>query len=96
MPSWTLRELLRARTNFEWVIISTGMFTSFLFEPVFEVMWTLTDTVNMGDLDTSVTLHDAEDIGAPDGGNRLLRASLAQRNLSVGRHCYAYRRVAGL
>lgn len=33
-----VREALRAQDKTEWVIISTGMFTSFLFEPVFEVV----------------------------------------------------------
>ena len=30
--------LLRAQRATEWVIVSTGMFTSFLFEPDFDVV----------------------------------------------------------
>ncbi|MDD1001669.1 aromatic alcohol reductase [Pseudomonas sp. TNT2022 ID642] len=59
-----VRELLRAQDQTEWVIISTGMFTSFLFEPVFEVVDFESDTVNaLGSLETSVTLTTPEDIG---------------------------------
>lgn len=59
-----VRELLRAQNNTEWVIISTGMFTSFLFEPVFEVVDFEHDTVNaLGSPETSVTLTTPDDIG---------------------------------
>ena len=60
-----VRELLRAQDQTEWVIISTGMFTSFLFEPEFEVVDFDNNTVNaLGSLDNSVTLTTPEDIGA--------------------------------
>lgn len=59
-----VRELLGAQDQTEWVIISTGMFTSFLFEPVFEVVDFDNNTVNaLGSLDNSVTLTTPEDIG---------------------------------
>lgn len=59
-----VRHLLRSQTNTEWVIISTGMFTSFLFEPAFGVF----DLVHgkayaLGSWDNAVTLTAAEDIG---------------------------------
>ena len=60
-----VRELLRAQDKTKWVIISTGMFTSFLFEPVFEVVDFENDTVNaLGSLENSVTLTTPDDIGA--------------------------------
>ncbi|MEX1830002.1 aromatic alcohol reductase [Luteibacter sp. CQ10] len=59
-----VRELLRSQDKTEWVIISTGMFTPFLFEPVFEVVDFEHDTVNaLGSLETSVTLTTPDDIG---------------------------------
>ncbi len=59
-----VRELLRAQDNTEWVIISTGMFTSFLFEPVFEVVDFDNNAVNaLGSLENSVTLTTPDDIG---------------------------------
>ena len=60
-----VREALRAQDKTEWVIISTGMFTSFLFEPVFEVVDFDNDTINaLGSLENSVTLTTPDDIGA--------------------------------
>ncbi len=59
-----VRELLRGQDKTEWVIISTGMFTSFLFEPILEVVDFDNDTVNaFGNPKTSVTLTTPEDIG---------------------------------
>lgn len=59
-----VREALRAQDKTEWVIISTGLFTSFLFEPAFEVVDFENDTVNaLGSLETSVTLTTPDDIG---------------------------------
>lgn len=60
-----VREALRAQDKTEWVIISTGMFTSFMFEPVFEVVDFDNDTLNaLGSLDNRVTLTTPDDIGA--------------------------------
>ena len=59
-----VREALRAQDKTEWVIISTGLFTSFLFEPSFDVVDFENDTVNaLGSLETSVTLTTPDDIG---------------------------------
>ncbi|MBF8776933.1 aromatic alcohol reductase [Pseudomonas fulva] len=64
-----VREALRAQDKTEWVIISTGMFTSFLFEPIFEVVDFDNDTVNaLGSLENSVTLTTPDDIGALTAG----------------------------
>jgi hypothetical protein len=49
----------------EWVIVSTGMFTSFLFEPSFGVVDLAQNTVHaLGSWATSVTVTTPEDIGA--------------------------------
>ena len=59
-----VRELLRAQRATEWIIISTGMFTSFLFEPAFGVVDLANNTVNaLGSWDTQVTVTTPEDIG---------------------------------
>ena len=59
-----VRDLLRGQTRTEWVIVSTGMFTSFLFEPTFGVVDLAHDTVHaLGDWDTRVTVTTPEDIG---------------------------------
>ena len=60
-----VRELLRAQSKTEWVIISTGMFMSYLFEPEFGVVDLANSAVHaLGSLDTAVTLTTPDDIGA--------------------------------
>ena len=59
-----VRELLRSQHQTEWVIISTGMFMSYLFEPEFGVVDLQNDAVHaLGSLDTAVTLTTPDDIG---------------------------------
>lgn len=59
-----VRELLRSQTKTKWVIVSTGMFTSYLFEPFFGILDIKDKSVNaIGGWDTSVTLTTPEDIG---------------------------------
>lgn len=59
-----VRELLRAQDKTEWVIISTGMFMSYLFEPEFGVVDFDDSAVHaLGSLDTAVTLTTPDDIG---------------------------------
>lgn len=67
-PVWDeqydVRTLLREQHNTEWIIISTGMFTSFLFEPAFDVVNLSARTINaLGGWDTQVTVTSPEDIG---------------------------------
>jgi hypothetical protein len=60
-----VRDLLRSQRRMEWVIVSTGMFTSFLFEPSFGVVDLAQNTVRaLGSWDTAVTVTTPEDIGA--------------------------------
>jgi hypothetical protein len=59
-----VRELLRSQSKTEWVIISTGMFMSYLFEPEFGVVDLEDSAVHaLGSLDTAVTLTTPDDIG---------------------------------
>jgi uncharacterized protein YbjT (DUF2867 family) len=60
-----VRDLLRSQDRTEWIIVSTGMFTSFLFEPSFGVVNLAQNTVHaLGSWDTAVTVTTPEDIGA--------------------------------
>lgn len=55
-----VRDLLRAQHQTEWVIISTGMFTSFLFEPALGVVDLESHVVHaLGSLDTAITVTTA-------------------------------------
>lgn len=61
---YEVRELLRGQTDTEWVIVSTGMFTSFLFEPAFDVVDLERQTIHgLGSWDTKVTVTTPEDVG---------------------------------
>jgi len=59
-----VRDLLRNQERVQWLIISTGMFTSFLFDPGFGVVDLNNNTVHaLGSWDTAVTVTTPEDIG---------------------------------
>ena len=59
-----VRELLRSQSATKWVIISTGLFTSYLFQPFFGVVDFDKKVVNaLGSLDTAVTVTTPDDIG---------------------------------
>lgn len=67
-PVWDeqydVRTLLREQNTTEWVIVSTGMFTSFLFEPAFDVVNLSEKTINaLGGWETQVTVTSPADIG---------------------------------
>ena len=59
-----VRDLLRQQEVMKWVIISTGMFTSFLFEPSFGVVSEDRNTVRaLGAWENRVTVTTPKDIG---------------------------------
>ncbi|NGY37183.1 aromatic alcohol reductase [Flavobacterium sp. XN-5] len=59
-----VREILQAQTATKWVVISTGLFTSYLFQPFFGVVDFDKKVVNaLGSLDTAVTVTTPDDIG---------------------------------
>jgi hypothetical protein len=61
---YDVRQLLRAQTQTEWVIVSTGMFTSFLFQPAFGLVDIDAGVVRgLGSWTTRVTVTTPEDIG---------------------------------
>lgn len=59
-----VRALLRSQSKMDWVILSTGMFISFLFEPAFDIVNAGRDTVTaIGSWENSITVTSPEDIG---------------------------------
>ncbi|KAL3491660.1 hypothetical protein BJX62DRAFT_204403 [Aspergillus germanicus] len=59
-----VRDILRGQKKTKWVIVSTGMFTSFLFEPWFGVVdFEENVVVALGALENRVTVTGVEDIG---------------------------------
>ncbi|MEL0638546.1 aromatic alcohol reductase [Marinomonas sp. TI.3.20] len=61
---YEVRSILRQQQSTEWVIVSTGMFTSFLFEPAFDAVNLEEGYINaLGGWDNKVTVTSPEDIG---------------------------------
>lgn len=61
---YEVRAMLRQQKNTEWVIVSTGMFTSFLFEPALDVVNLEQGYINaLGSWENKVTVTAPEDIG---------------------------------
>ncbi len=59
-----VRDLLRAQHNTHWIIVSTGMITSFLFREDFGVINLSEKKISaLGDWQNSLTLTSCEDIG---------------------------------
>lgn len=98
-----VRQLLRGQNTTEWVIVSTGMFTSFLFEPDFGVVDLDRKAIHgLGSWETRVTVTTPEDIGRLTTEILLSRPRivnevvyLAGDTLSYGRLAEIVERVAG-
>ena len=59
-----VRALLAAQTRTDWVIVSTGVFTNYLFAPFFGVVDATVPAVHaLGPLDNRITVTTVEDIG---------------------------------
>ncbi len=90
-----VRELLRAQRTTEWLIISTGMFTSFLFEPVFGVVDLAKNTVRaLGTWDTQVTVTTPEDIGKLTANIIFTEPHLVNQVIFVAGDTLSYRQLA--
>jgi hypothetical protein len=90
-----VRDLLRAQRTTEWLIISTGMFTSFLFEPVFGVVDLAHNTVHaLGSWDTQVTVTTPEDIGTLTAAILFAEPRLANQVVFVAGDTLSYGQLA--
>lgn len=92
-----VREALRAQDKTEWVIISNGLFTSYLFEPDFAVVDFENDTVNaLGSLETSVTLTTPDDIGKLTAEIVFFEPRFRNEIVYLSGDTVAYGQVAGI
>ncbi|WP_417805315.1 aromatic alcohol reductase [Thalassospira lucentensis] len=92
---YDVRLLLRAQNKTEWVIVSTGMFTSFLFEPSFDVVNLEKKTINaLGSWDTKVTVTTPEDIGKLTTDIILAQPHFANEVVFVAGDTLSYGRLA--
>ncbi|KAJ5091001.1 hypothetical protein N7532_009685 [Penicillium argentinense] len=93
-----VRDLLRSQSHTKWAIVSTGMFTSFLFEPSFGVVDLKNQRVNaLGSLANRVTVTTPEDIGKFTAEIVLGKEDLFQnRPIFVGGDTISYEGLAQL
>lgn len=98
-PVWDeqydVRTLLRAQRATEWVIVSTGMFTSFLFEPDFDVVNLSNRTLHaLGSWDTQVTVTSPADIGRLTTAIYLHQPRIVNEVMFVAGETTSYRQLA--
>lgn len=92
-----VRDLLRSQDGTEWVIVSTGMFTSFLFEPSFGVVDLANGTIHaLGGWDTAVTVTTPEDIGTLTAGILFAEPRIANRVVFTAGDTITYARLADI
>ena len=90
-----VRDLLRSQTRTEWIIVSTGMFTSFLFEPSFGVVDLAARTVNaLGSWDNAVTVTTPEDIAALTAEILFTEPRISNQVVYVAGDTVTYRKIA--
>jgi hypothetical protein len=92
-----VRDLLRSQKHTKWVIISTGMFTSFLFDPQFGVVDLAQNTVHaLGSWTTAVTVTAAEDIGSLTAELVLTEPEIVNRVVYTAGDTVTYGRLADI
>lgn len=90
-----VRGLLRAQTETDWLIVSTGMFTSFLFEPSFGVVDLDRGFVHaLGSWENAVTVTTAEDIGELTAAILYTEPALANQVVYTAGDTITYERLA--
>lgn len=92
-----VRELLRGQDATKWVIVSTGMFTSFLFEPAFGVVHLAANTVNaLGKWDNEITLTTPDDIGTMTAEIIHARPRIVDQVVFVAGDTISFRQLADI
>ncbi|MCR1026719.1 aromatic alcohol reductase [Cellulophaga baltica] len=92
---YDVRTLLRSQQNTEWVIVSVGMITSFLFEPSLGVVDLKNQTINaLGDWNTEVTVTSAEDIGRLTAEIILFEPRIINQVMFVAGDTISYKQLA--
>jgi hypothetical protein len=92
-----VRDLLRSQDRTEWIIVSTGMFTSFLFEPSFGVVDLANNTVHaLGSWETAVTVTTPADIGELTAEILFTEPRIANQVVYTAGDTISYRRLADI
>jgi hypothetical protein len=94
---YRVRQVLRAQSATEWVIVSTGMFTSFLFEPAFGLVDFDAGIVRgLGSWETSVTVTTPDDIGVLTTAILLEEPRIANQVVFVAGDTVSYGQLADI
>ncbi|WP_238084887.1 MULTISPECIES: aromatic alcohol reductase [Pseudescherichia] len=98
-PVWDeqydVRSLLREQNATEWVIVSTGIFTPFLFEPAFDVVNLSKNTINaLGGWENQVTVTSPADIGRLTTEIYLHQPRIINEVVFVAGETTSYRKLA--
>lgn len=92
-----IRGLLRSQHKTQWVIVSVGMFTSFLFEPSFGIVDLTRGEVHaLGSWDNAVTVTTPEDIGKLTTEILLTEPEFANTIVYVAGDTISYGRLADI
>lgn len=92
-----VRDMLRAQTRISWTIISTGIFTSFVFIPAFGLVDLESRTVRaLGDWDNTLTTTTPEDIGHLTARVAYAHASFHDQIIHVAGDTFSYRDLADM
>ena len=94
---YEVRQMLRGQNRTEWVIVSTGMFMSFLFEPAFGVVDLEHRKIHaLGSWETKVTVTTPDDIGKLTTEILLAEPRIANQIVYVAGDTLSYGELAGV
>lgn len=92
-----VRDMLRAQSSTSWVIISTGMFTSFLFEPSFGVVDLRKGKIHaLGSWENRLTVTTPEDIGRITAAILAHEPPLSDEVVFVAGDTFSYAQLADM
>ncbi len=92
-----VRGMLRGQHATEWIIVSTGMFTSFLFEPAFGLVDLRAGIVRgLGSWDTRVTVTTPDDIGRCTAAILFEAPPIADRVIYLASDTVSYGQLADI
>ena len=92
-----VRDMLRAQCITRWIIVTTGMFTTFLFEPSFGVVDLENARVHaLGSWDNRLTVTTPEDIGHLTAAILAHQPSLDDRVVYVAGDTFSYAELADM
>lgn len=92
-----VRAMLRGQHATEWIIVSTGMFTSFLFEPAFGLVDLRAGIVRgLGSWDTRVTVTTPDDIGRCTAAILFETPPIANRVVYLASDTVSYGQLANI